>query len=463
MYLRIWGNVPVCTVLLEAYNVALRRGTGIATYIRNLTVAAKANGYSVDGLLHSFSNLETKDPLLGEISFYDARNFEPSKFVENVESYWRRGIGVPFGFKAQRLTRSGMIVDSGATTTSAVTLFRNAYVARMFLDFSRFHFKRYRTTARLRLSQAPDLFHATQMIPLKVPRAANIYTIHDVVPLRLPYTTLDDKKFFLSAVRYLCRTADHIVTVSESSKADIIALTGIPERRITNTYQAVTIPEKLLAESVDEVGTTLENLFGLAYQKYFLFHGAIEPKKNISRLISAYAASGSACPLVIAGPLGWEYHEDLAQIEWFSDPKTSENKTPENKGSPRRKILRLDYLPFAHLVTLIRGARALLFPSLYEGFGLPVLEAMSLGTPVMTSTAASLTEVAGDAALLVDPLDIRAMTKVIQKIDADSDLRADLGQRGTERAKLFSPAAYRLRIGNLYRSVLGSNSIPLET
>src|SRR5262249_46985385 len=103
---------PVSTVLLEAYNVALGRGTGIATYIRNLTEAAKANGYSVDGLLHSFSNIETKDALLAEISFYDARNRVPSKFIENVESNWRRGIGVPLGFKTQRLMRSGMIVDS---------------------------------------------------------------------------------------------------------------------------------------------------------------------------------------------------------------------------------------------------------------------------------------------------------------------------------------------------------------
>jgi glycosyltransferase involved in cell wall biosynthesis len=291
------------------------------------------------------------------------------------------------------------------------------------------------------------------MVPLKVPQAANIYTIHDIVPLLMPYTTLDDKKFFLSAVRYLCKKADHIVTVSESSKADIIALTGISERRITNTYQAVTIPEQLRADSIEEVATTLENLFGLAYQQYFLFYGAIEPKKNISRLISAYAASGSACPLVIAGPLGWGYQEDLAQIDRFGGRKAS-----KNKESRKQRILRIDYLPLAHLVTLIRGARALLFPSLYEGFGLPVLEAMSLGTPVMTSSVASLVEVAGDAALLVDPLDIRAMTKTIQKIDADSDLRADLGQRGAERAKLFSHEVYSQRIGALYRSVLGAKS-----
>jgi glycosyltransferase involved in cell wall biosynthesis len=328
----------------------------------------------------------------------------------------------------------------------------------MFMDFSRFHFKRYGTAARLRLPQVPDLFHATQMIPLQVPQAANIYTIHDIVPLLMPYTTLDDKKFFLSAVRYLCSKADHIVTVSERSKADIVALTGIPERRITNTYQAVTIPAPLCEESAEDVAATLENLFGLAYQKYFLFHGAIEPKKNISRLVSAYAASGSACPLVIAGPLGWDYEEDLAQIERFGRPKAPDNE--RGNEDRKRRILRLDYLTFAHLVTLIRGARALLFPSLYEGFGLPVLEAMTLGTPVMTSRAGSLAEVCGDAAVLVDPLDIRAMTKAIQMIDADSDLRADLERRGAERAKLFSPAAYRKRIGALYRSVLGVDHEP---
>lgn len=126
-----------------------------------------------------------------------------------------------------------------------------------------------------------------------------------------------NKKFFLSAVSYLCRNADHIVTVSESSKADIIALTGIPERRITNTYQTVSMPKSLLAESTDDVATTMENLFGLAYQKYYLFYGAIEPKKNISRLISAYAASGTDCPLVRAGPLGWEYDEESRAIRFW--------------------------------------------------------------------------------------------------------------------------------------------------
>lgn len=148
-------------------------------------------------------------------------------------------------------------MDSGAAALAAVAMFDKTYVARMFMDFSRFHFSRYGAAARLTLpGPAPDLFHATQMIPLKVPGAANIYTIHDLVPILLPYTTLDDKKFFLSAVRYLCKSADHIVTVSEQSKADIMALTGIEESRITNTYQAVAMPDRLVSMAEDEVASS---------------------------------------------------------------------------------------------------------------------------------------------------------------------------------------------------------------
>jgi glycosyltransferase involved in cell wall biosynthesis len=103
----------------------------------------------------------------------------------------------------------------------------------------------------------------------------------------------------------------------------------------------------------------------------------------------------------------------------------------------------------------MRGARALLFPSLYEGFGLPVLEAMTVGTPVMTSNVTSLPEVAGDAALLVDPLDTDDIARGIRILDSDGDLRAELKQRGLRRAAAFSPEAYRQRIAALYRTVIG--------
>ncbi len=440
------------SVLVEAFNASQAGGTGIATYIRNLTEAVKVNGYEVDGLLHTFANLDRKDAILSEVGFYDARNAKPSWVASNIEGNWRRLIGMPRGFAARQIRHSGFIVDSGAAALGAVATFRNAYVARMFMDFSRFHFMRYGAAARVGVAERYDLFHATQVVPLRVPGAANIYTIHDIVPLRLPYTTLDDKKFFLSAVRYLCRTADHIVTVSESSKADIMSLTGIPESRITNTYQAVTIPPALLAESDASVASSVERQFGLEYGKYFLFYGALEPKKNVSRLLSAYAAAGTDYPLIMAGPLGWNYDSELRQIgqEEFLSWRISGDRI-----TSQRRVRRLEYLPFAQLVSLIRGARAVLFPSIYEGFGLPVLEAMLLGTPVMTSNNGSLAEVAGDAALLVDPLHTSAITAAIQRLAADDDLCKELSLRGRKQADKFSTETYNHRVGELYRSIIG--------
>ena len=110
----------------------------------------------------------------------------------------------------------------------------------------------------------------------------------------------------------------------------------------------------------------------------------------------------------------------------------------------------MPYVPFAQLVSLIRGAKAAVFPSLYEGFGLPVLEAMLLGTPVIASNTASLPEVAGDAALMVDPYDPRAITQAIRTMDADADLRADYTKRGLKQAECFSAERYRARLKDVY-------------
>ena len=121
-----------------------------------------------------------------------------------------------------------------------------------------------------------------------------------------------------------------------------------------------------------------------------------------------------------------------------------------DKKVRKKRIKLYDYLPFSMLVSLIRGARATVFPSLYEGFGLPVLESMLLGTPVITSTAASLPEVAGDAAILVDPYDVAALAREIRRLGSDDDLAAELSARGPLQAAKFSPEVCQARLVDLY-------------
>lgn len=432
------------TILYEGHNLTLAGGAGIATYARNLAGAARRLGYAAKILVGVERGIEHKEPLLAEIALYDARRDGWSTWPVMAELAAAAVIGKPFGIPTVEFERSGAIVDPAQ---SSFAEFDATLAATKLVDLARLHFRRYRRRASLNLVSTPAIFHATHPVPLKARHCANIYTIHDVIPLRLPYATLDDKKYFLNVVRHLCKKADHIVTVSESSRRDIIRLVGIPESRITNTYQAVSIPEKLTAKSDDEAADELRHAFNLEYREYFLFFGAIEPKKNVTRLIDAFAASGAKRPLVVVGPLGWQHEVDVAKIQ---EERFLNYRMEEQRIFADRQVRRLSYVPFAQLVSLIRGARAVLFPSLYEGFGLPVLEAMLLGAPVMTSNVSSLPEVAGEAAVLVDPTDLDKMAAAIRTIDQDADLRAELAANGRKRAKLFSPEAYQARLSELY-------------
>ena len=211
----------------------------------------------------------------------------------------------------------------------------------------------------IRVDEKPALFHATHPTPRTVPGCPNIYTIYDLVPLRLPYTTLDDKRYTIRLLRHLCRKADHLVTVSNYSKIDIMRFFDLPEERITNTYQSVHLPEALVARPEADVADEIANAFGVGFREYFLFVGAIEPKKNLSRLIDAYAASGSRHPLLIAGGLGWQYEQDMEKIK---DEKFLYYRKDHGQIQPERRVRRLSYLSLPQLVSLIRGARALLFP-----------------------------------------------------------------------------------------------------
>jgi glycosyltransferase involved in cell wall biosynthesis len=295
-----------------------------------------------------------------------------------------------------------------------------------------------------------DIMHWTAPLPLFEPRIANVYTLHDLIPLRLPYTTLDNKRRFYAMCKTIAKRADRIFTVSEHSRQDIIRLLHVPEDRVVNTYQAVDMPRRFLERTEADVAHALSGFFGLEPRSYFLYFGALEPKKNLGRIVEAYLSSDTKSSLIIVGR-EWL---DERRKKLFQKRGIETNMIPQDFLTQSDRIKQFQYLPFSSLVTLIQGARAVLFPSLYEGFGLPVMEAMQLGTPVLTSSAGSLPEVAGDAAILVDPYDVEAIKRAIQALDADADLRGDLIEKGHRRAALFSTERYRQRLQEAYAPLL---------
>lgn len=433
------------TILFEASNLGLAAGTGIATYARALARAAARLGHAPLGLFDVERALDPRRPALSEILAFDA--IDPDRapgWIETALRYLRYPVNALGGFRPVEIPTSGLVVGPA---TDGLRAFERVYGVTRLVDSATAHFRLYGRSAVVRLPRPPDLFHATHPVALAVRGVPNLVTIHDLVPLRLPFATLDDKRLFYRLVHHLARTADHVVTVSEHSRRDLVQVLGLDERRVTNTGQAVEVPPEIAALSGDALAERLRLLFGLEPGSYYLFCGAIEPKKNVARLLDAYAASGTRRPLVLAGSRGWQNRAELRRIgsdrfrSWRFDGGTVRSE---------RQVRRLEYLPRDQLMLLMRGARALLFPSIYEGFGLPVVEAMALGTPALTSTVSSLPEVAGDAALLVDPYSVDAIARGIAALDADDALCADLAARGRVQAARFSPTAYDARLKALY-------------
>jgi glycosyltransferase involved in cell wall biosynthesis len=292
--------------------------------------------------------------------------------------------------------------------------------------------------------------HWTAPVPAFVPGVANIVTLHDVVPLQFPHLVLDRGARSVRLHQSVIARADHIVTVSERSRADIMEILGVPEERISNTYQPV---PSLPTLEPDDAERLVSNVYGATPGKYAFFCGAFEPKKNLYRLIEAFLTAGTGLDLLLAGPLGWLYNDVVELISTVSSSSPRADRAP---------VRRLGYLPRRHVAALMQCARFFAFPSIYEGFGIPVVEAMQLGTPVLASTGGSLPEIVADAGLLVDPLDTAALSRAVRRLASDNDLVTELARRGPVQAARFSPDAHTARLAAVYQR-LGINLSPTES
>jgi glycosyltransferase involved in cell wall biosynthesis len=424
---------------IDGFNLAMSRGTGVATYARVLSHAIAGLGHHVD-VLYGLPLSARASPVMREVAFFDRLEQEERRGPKPVLSarWWREQRAGLVGCTAQEIPMTGL-VDRRSFRMPAFDRVLN--VSELFPMASR-HFRSTRRFLRVRVENPPDIMHWTYPLPIVVEGARNIYTIHDLVPLRLPHTTLDNKGYYFRLIRGCVAAGAGICTVSQASRADIVRLFPQAAGKLTNTYESIDVSAAGVPAG-QELADYLRGVFGLGIRGYFLFFGSLEPKKNIGRLLEAYLSAGVSTPLVVVGAQAWKSERELSLLKFRSQG---------GDGGPN--IRQIDYLPFGTLLRLIRGARAVLFPSLYEGFGLPVAEAMALGTPVLTSTEGSLPEIAGDAAVMVDPYDVQAIARGIRRIDSDDVLRGELEARGPVQAARFGAGPYAGALAGLYQAIM---------
>ena len=424
-------------VWMDAFGLSLTGGTGIATYSRELAATLRGSGLGL-GLLYGRPVRPGLDPMAREVAFFDAGNRLRRPLAKRLLGMLRRQLAEPVPPGVVDRGLSSAALQEGFSTAN-VPECDGVWNADDIFGRAVVHMHVLRRMLHLRLAEGapPRLMHWTHMHGLRLDGALNIYTVHDAIPLRMPWAALDHKGRWMATMRAVAASADHIVTVSEHARQDLISLFGIPPERITNTYQSV--PPMRTALDPRASRERLASVYGLEDRGYHLCLSAVDPRKNVARIMDAYIASGVTRPLILVGP---KHGNAAAELRLL----TEAGGTRSRDG----RIIHLGYLPRTDVEVLLRHARSLCFPTLYEGFGLPAVEAMQAGTAVLTSTAACMPEVVGDAALCVPPTDTRAIADALRALDADDALRERLQAAGPARAAIFSPERHQERLGALY-------------
>ncbi len=293
-----------------------------------------------------------------------------------------------------------------------------------------------------RLLPGAALFHATEHLVMPLSGVPAVMTVHDLIFRRYPAHHKPLNRWYLNLTMPLyCRRASHIIAVSEQTRRDVMDAYGAPAEKITVIYEAAS--PNFTAQSSEAVATMAVR-YGLP-QRYILSVGTIEPRKNLGRVLAAFErlrAEGLVDALVIVGKKGWLYDDFFDQLE---------------RSPARNAVIFPGWVADEDLPAMYSGAASLAFPSEFEGFGLPVLEAMACGAPVVCSNTSSLPEVAGDAALLVDPLDTDALTDALRRVLSEPGLAGTLRARGVAQAAKFSWERAARETAAVYERLLRRN------
>lgn len=287
----------------------------------------------------------------------------------------------------------------------------------------------------------PNIVHGTNYSVYPCHKSRKVMNLYDLTFIKYPQYTNSIVETYTTKVKQCLEWTDLVLTISESSKQDIIKYLQVDEKKVVVTPLASRYHTDYFSDiRAEELSKQTSYDFSAPY---LLFVSTIEPRKNIKAIISAfnYLKEKHKIPhnLVMIGRKGWHYEPIFAAIE---------------KSPWESQIYHLDYLSDELVALFYAKADAFVYPSHYEGFGLPVLEAMTLGTPVVTSNNSSLPEVAGDAALLINPNEPMQLAEAILKLISDSQLRQEFIDKGKERAKTFSWERTAIETLKAYRSII---------
>jgi len=293
-----------------------------------------------------------------------------------------------------------------------------------------------------RLVGPVEVFHGLNyLLPSHHGRPARVVTVHDLSMLTNPewHPAVRTRLMGWPLPRTVTK-AHHVITDCEAVRVEVIERLGVPPERVSAVPLA---PSRDFCVQGPEVIDAVVRRYGLRTRDYILFAGALEPRKNVVRLLDAVQLLGAKSrdlpPLVLVGPSGWRNHDLVTRIR--------------SAGSSLRL---LGAVPRSDLVALMGGASVLAYPSLGEGFGLPVLEAMACGTPVVAARIPPIIEIVGEAALLVDPNETEDIAEGLRHVLEDSRLRADLVKRGLAQAAKFSWEQTAVRTLSAYAKALDS-------
>ena len=300
------------------------------------------------------------------------------------------------------------------------------------------HFSNIRSNPAMDLLMSRvDVFHASNQVRNPPRRTRLTGTLYDMTCLLMPqYHTAANVRAEQNYYEKIVKRAQGLIAISESSKADAVRLLGVDPSRIVVVYPGV--PESFYRVETADVQRVRQK-YGLV-KEYLLFVGTIEPRKNVDAILDSYLALRADIrqhyDLAIAGPIGWAAGSTVDRLR---------------AGASGVRVL--GYVPESDLPALTGGAAVFVYPSLYEGFGFPVAQAMAAGVPVITSNVSSLPEVAGTGGVLIDPASTSELGTAMERLLTSATVRAEMGDRGRRHAAQFTWQESARRSAEFFRAL----------